>query len=168
MADLEKFKNITKNIRCLKSLVTRGKIPRKKNNTKEMKIWLVVTLTSHCMVNTYRRPAQGCQHYKFFHKSTEFRKWFVFLQIFIWRFEIFGFFTDFEIFWYFSTFFMVIGNDHKFWPCSSGTDNSDKKYMELNRAALNANKPRATKQWFDAEWFFFCGTWLMITYLVGI
>ncbi len=34
---------------------------------------------------------QGCQHYGFFRRSTEFRKWAVFLQIFIWSFEIFGF-----------------------------------------------------------------------------
>ncbi len=34
----------------------------------------------------------------------------------------------------------LIGNDHTFWPCSWRTANSDKKYMELNGAALNANK----------------------------
>ncbi len=38
---------------------------------------------------------QGCQHYGFFHRSTEFRKWCLFLQIFIRNFEIFGFFYGF-------------------------------------------------------------------------
>ncbi len=57
-------------------------------------------------------------------------------------------FSDFlwilQFFMYFSTFFIVIGNDHRFWQCSSWTANSDKKYMELNGAALNVNKPCAT------------------------
>ncbi len=87
---------------------------------------------------------QGCQHYRFFHRSTEFRKWSVFLQIFIWSFKIFGFFTDFAIFWFFSTSFIVIGNHNSLWPWSSCTANSDKKYMELNGAALNVNKSCAT------------------------
>ncbi len=65
-------------------------------------------------------------NYRFFRRSTEFRKWSVFLQIFIRNFEIFGFFKDFDIFWFFSTFFIVIGNDHRFWPCSSWTANSDR------------------------------------------
>ncbi len=77
--------------------------------------------------------------FRIFRRSTEFRKWSVFLQIFIRRFEICEFFTDFEIFWFFSTFLIVIGNDYWFWPFSSWTANSDKKYMELNGAALNAN-----------------------------
>ncbi len=55
---------------------------------------------------------QDCQHYRFFHRSTESRKWFIFLQIFIWSFKIFFFFTDFAIFWFFSTFsnFLIFFN----------------------------------------------------------
>ncbi len=41
---------------------------------------------------------QGCQHYRFFRRNTEFRKRSVFLQISIQSFDIFGFFTDFAIF----------------------------------------------------------------------
>ncbi len=92
--------------------------------------------------STYRH--QGCQHYGFFRRSTEFRKWSVFPQIFIGSFKIFGFFTDFAIFLYFSTFFIVIGNHNSPQPWSSWTAISDKKYMELNGAALNVNKPCAT------------------------
>ncbi len=57
------------------------------------------------VVGRNTRRIQGCQHYRFFRRSTEFRKWSVFLQIFIWSCEIFGFFTDFAIFWFFSTLF---------------------------------------------------------------
>ncbi len=32
------------------------------------------------------------------------------------------------------------------WPWSSWTANSDKKYMELNEAALNVNKPCMTSR----------------------
>ncbi len=63
-------------------------------------------------VKTYHM--QGCQHYRFFHRTTEFREWSVFLQIFIRSFKIFRFFTDFEIFWFFKTFFPVIGNHHSY------------------------------------------------------
>ncbi len=65
------------------------------------------------------------------------------IGIFIGRFEIFKFFTDFAIFWFFFlTFFIVIGNHRGLRPWNSWTVNSDKKYMELNGAALNVNKPR--------------------------
>ncbi len=74
-------------------------------------------------------PDQGCQHYGFFHRSAEFRKWSTFLQIFIQSFEIFGFCADFAIFWFFPTFFIVIGNHRRFRPWSSWTANSNKKYV---------------------------------------
>ncbi len=48
---------------------------------------------------------QVCQHYGFFYRSLEFRKCSLFLKIFIRSSDIFGFFTDFAIFWFFSTFF---------------------------------------------------------------
>ncbi len=84
---------------------------------------------------------QVCQHYGFFRRSTEFKKWSVFIQIFVRSFEIFGFFMDFAIFWYFSTFFIIIRNYHILLPWSSWTANSDKKCIELNGAALNVKKP---------------------------
>ncbi len=65
---------------------------------------------------------------------------------FLYSFEIFGFFTDFANFWFFSTFFILIGDHHRLWPWSSWTASSDKKYMELNGAALNVNKPCVTSR----------------------
>ncbi len=62
------------------------------------------------------------------------------------EFQIFGFFTDFAIFRFFSTFFIIIGNHHMLRPWGSWTANSDKKYMELNGAALNINKPCVTSR----------------------
>ncbi len=79
---------------------------------------------------------QGCQQYGFFRKSTEFRKRSVFHQIF------YGF-CNFLIFF---NIFIVIGNHNSLRPWSSWTANSDKKFMELNGAALNVYKPCATFQ----------------------
>ncbi len=65
---------------------------------------------------------QGCQHYGFFRRSTELRKLSIFLQIFIpTEFQNFQIFYGLWNFWFFLTFFIVIGNDHRFWPCSSWT-----------------------------------------------
>ncbi len=58
--------------------------------------------------------------------------------------------TDFlrilQFFDFFSTFIIVIGNHHRVRPWSSWTASSDKKYMELNGAALNVNKPCVTSR----------------------
>ncbi len=61
---------------------------------------------------------QGCQHYGFFSRSTEFRKWSVFLQIFIASYKIFGFFTDFAIFWFFSPCFTCNWELSRLWSAS--------------------------------------------------
>ncbi len=57
-------------------------------------------------------------------------------------------FTDFLRIWqffdFFSTFFIVIGNHYRVHPWSSWTAYSDKKYMELNGAALNVSKSCVT------------------------
>ncbi len=53
-------------------------------------------------------------------------------------------FSDFAISWFFSTFFIIIGNYHRLRPWSSWTADSDRKYMELNGAVLNVNKPHVT------------------------
>ncbi len=61
-------------------------------------------------------------------------------------FEIIGFFRDFAIFLFFSTFFIVIGNRSSLRPWSSWTANSDKKYMEVKNAFTLANKTPANKR----------------------
>ncbi len=54
-------------------------------------------------------------------------------------------FSDFlrilQFFDFFKTFFIIIGNHRMLRPWSSWTTNIDKKYIELNGAALNVNKP---------------------------
>ncbi len=39
-----------------------------------------------------------------------------------------------------------VGRCYNLWPWSSWTANSDKKYMELNGAVLNVNKPCVTSE----------------------
>ncbi len=56
------------------------------------------------------------------------------------------FFYRFCNFLIFLAFFIVIGNHPRLRPWSSGTANSDKKYIELNGVALNVNKPCVTSQ----------------------
>ncbi len=51
-----------------------------------------------------------------------------------------------QIFDIFQLFFIIIGNHHRLRPWNSWTANSDKKYIELNEAALTVNKPCVTSR----------------------
>ncbi len=59
-------------------------------------------------------------------------------------------FSDFlrilQFFDFFSTFFIIIGNHHMLRPWNAWIANSDKKYMELNGAALNIKKQCVTSR----------------------
>ncbi len=61
-------------------------------------------------------------------------------------------FRNFRIFYgicnflIFSTFFIIIGNHYMLRPWNSWTANTDKKYIELNGAAFNVNKPCVTSR----------------------
>ncbi len=72
-------------------------------------------------VSNQSSSGQGCQHYRFFRRSAEFRKWSVFLQIFIRSFEIFDFLLILKFFDFFQHF--LIGNHPMLRPCSSWTAN---------------------------------------------
>ncbi len=76
----------------------------------------VTFLTS--WLGKYEAMDQGCQHYEFFCRNTEFRKWSVFLQICTWSFKIYRFLTDFAIFWFFSTFFIRNWESSQLWSAS--------------------------------------------------
>ncbi len=82
---------------------------------------------------------QGSQHYRFFLRSTEFRKWYAFLQNFVRSFEIFEFVTDFAIFWFFSTLFTRNWESLQLWSASIEVWARSCSGVVYNFVSLNLN-----------------------------